>query len=342
MASRITRVEYIISLAEIGFTATFRVDDVLKDNSTLIQMLQSLQPPLTVDEIAAIQQDPVLLDLAARALPDYARPPVVNALKERKDSMADSNPPVFRQPDASPPPPPKIPAWVNPKTWPTWLKYLVAPIAILALTFYYRDQRVGNGFFAKPPTVELWPSPTVSARFGWNGVTIVYGDKRERSADGLVVAIVTEDDDKKNPAQLADWRHLWQDSDFPVVVFLNASGFDPSGLPTVIRRASDGKVLFDAKTPKRAALVVPKHDPAGGCDVYDDNGKDESVSEKDWYTKYLRSDPPPDPKDLEKMSDEELRKRGYERVPGSKPPEPVKEKDKPPEFPKVRVPERKK
>src|SRR4029077_5173074 len=78
----------------------------------------------------------------------------------------------------------------------------------------------------------------------------------------------------------------------------NATGFDTTGEPIFIRRASDGGVLYDAQGPRPVALCVARRD----CPCYVRQrytNKPVTVDEKNWVEKYMRLklEPPPAPKD---------------------------------------------
>jgi hypothetical protein len=233
-----------------------------------------------------------------------------------------------------PPNQPPIPSWLiaylNPKNWPNWLKYVVAPIFFIGLVFYYRDQRVGNGIFASIKEEEIGSSlKTRQIIRGGRLIEISYADGTIHPADGLAIAVVTKEDDTKAPERLAPFKGLIKDTDWPVAVFLNASGFDTTGEPVVIRRVADGKELFRAPVTDKVVLGVVQSD--NKFKVYLGDGTTKVVDEKFWVEKYMRMQHT-DPKDLEKMSDEELAKLGLRRaVPKGE------EKSTPPKGPQLRV-----
>ena len=200
-----------------------------------------------------------------------------------------------------------------PWTWPTWLKFLAAGPVITLLAFYFRDVRVGDGFWGKPG-VEIEAGVRLKVD-NYSRVTIDYAQGQTFPADGLFMTVVTQDDHAKTPERLAPFIALVKDDDWPIVVFVNGTGFDTTGEPICIRRASDGKELYRSDNSQRVALCVGKSD--GSFTVYLPSGGSRDLSEKDWVEKFMRLtlQSPETPKDLEKLSDEELKKLGYERIP---------------------------
>jgi hypothetical protein len=203
---------------------------------------------------------------------------------------------------------------VKPWTWPRWAKVVAALLLIPILTFYYRDKRVGDGFWGTAEVREVEAGVKVRVdNYGRTKVT--YGDGKELAAEGMQLVVVTKEDHEKDTTRLAPFMSFIKDSDWPLVVFVNSTGFDPTGEPVVIRRASDGQMLYSAGSVGRVALSVPKRD--GSFTVHLADGSKLDVSEKDWVEKFMRLkyQSPPDLKELEKMSDDELKARGYLRLP---------------------------
>ena len=100
----------------------------------------------------------------------------------------------------------------------------------------------------KPPHVKLLVD-------GFN-VTAVYADETRLPADGIGVAVITWDDYVKDVERFK--QITIPTKDFPAVVFFNATGFDTTGLPKVIRRVTDGKLLWESpgEAQSLAALVL--------------------------------------------------------------------------------------
>ncbi len=108
-------------------------------------------------------------------------------------------------------------------------------------------------------------------------------------ADAIGVAVVTLEDNNKAPEKLK--AQLLDKVDFPVVVFFNATGFDASGTPYIVRKAADGKQLYGLVTdrPNQLRAVVPLR--GGGWIGYywvtsDNHGKI-SISDEEWASTYL-------------------------------------------------------
>lgn len=218
---------------------------------------------------------------------------------------------VGSPPPQQPPAPPWL-SYLNPGRWPKWFKYLAMPVLFVVLVFYFRDQRVGNGLFApsQPAAEPQALSDGVAVRTQGVKVEVGYLDGSWLPADGLGVALVTREDDAKAPDRLNAFRGLLTDQDFPLVVFLNASGFDATGEPVVIRRAKDGKELYRSPNAEKVLLCVAQRD--GRFRVFVPRGM-RTVDEQTWVEKYMRLkyEPlPPDPKaDPKQKSPEVLKQR---------------------------------
>lgn len=211
------------------------------------------------------------------------------------------------------PTPPVAPSWLKrlwPSGWPRWAKWLLAPLFLVVLVFYFRDVRMGTGLWGNA-LVEV--ERGVKVRVDNQGrAWVTYQNKQELPADGLGLVVVTEGDNDNHPDKLQAFRGMIMKADWPVVVFLNATGFDATGEPVVIRKALDGHELYRAPITDRVALNIPNRDGTFTLLMADRTSK--SMPEREWLTKYMRLSPAPDAKELEKLSDEELRKKGFERI----------------------------
>lgn len=157
----------------------------------------------------------------------------------------------------------------------------------------------------------------LKVRFSKQGDTFVYQDGKELPYDGLGFAVLNWDDYQKNPDKFKRTGFEAKQQDFPIVVFFNATGFDASGDPVVVRRAKDGAVVFELKDrPKKMiAGMTPLRD--GTFKVFFRDGTNETVKEDDWYRTYMGTEPAqklPPPEELDKMSEEQLAKLGLTRM----------------------------
>lgn len=213
----------------------------------------------------------------------------------------------------------------EPKKWPRWLRWLLSVPIILLLAFFFRDKRLGSPLYDKisgQTSMASWkvqpfeeePKITVDFDQRHGLVQYTYLNGTAFPADGLAAAFITAADDAQQPERLAPYKALIKDTDFPLVVFMNASGFDPTGEPICIRRAADGGVVYKAPDLHQVRLAVPLRD--GQFLLFLLDGTTKKVSEAEWMLKAMRMPLANslDPKELEKLSDEELRKRGLERI----------------------------
>lgn len=74
---------------------------------------------------------------------------------------------------------------------------------------------------------------------------IVYQDGTKIRRDAFGVAVMTWEDHQKNKAALSSTQRAFSEDEFPAVVFFNASGFDNSGAPLVVRKAANGEIVYD-------------------------------------------------------------------------------------------------
>jgi hypothetical protein len=229
---------------------------------------------------------------------------------------------------------------LNVKDWPTWAKVVIAVPVLAAVVYYYTNPRLfstGVALFPEQPAL-LWYQDSSSLGH------IKYPSGTSYPRDGLAVFIVTWDEYSKNKDVLP--KPAPQQSDFPVLAFCNSSGFDATAAPITVRRLADGMVLYN-KSPV-AGLVTLLTPTSGGYRVYLADGSKVELSEREWVERYMGLPytppaPTPAPADLEKLSDAELKKLGYERLTaeeyqkrfGKAPPG----SDTPPEkFPMIRNP----
>lgn len=153
-----------------------------------------------------------------------------------------------------------------------------------------------------------------------DGVTITYQDGTQKPADAIGITAVTLDDHKQAPERLK--AQDLKDDDFPVVAFFNHTGFDASGTPVMVRRARDGMQVFpkNGGTVKgyRLRAAVPLR--SGGWTAYYWDGPDKTgktvVSDEDWASVYLNAaeQKVPSPEELDRMTDEQLRAIGVQRM----------------------------
>lgn len=131
--------------------------------------------------------------------------------------------------------------------------------------------------------------PGLTARFSASAIDgeVEYPNGVRKPLEGRGVEVVTWQHFKANPGMLGEVGEALRESDFPAVVFSNASGFDGSGMPMLARRASDGKPLFmisDAAPPVRLAVIGPD----GGVTAFSPTSPQPlEVPAVEWRLKYL-------------------------------------------------------
>lgn len=202
--------------------------------------------------------------------------------------------------------------WPPPK-WAKWLLFLLfAPIA----TFYFKDQRLAK----EKLTIKPFPNSVISVVTTPNDIfgVVVYEDGKELPREGLGMSLVRWEDYKENTVQLDVIKNKKLiKEDFPIVIFLNRSGFDPTGQPITIRRSKDGSLVYEvAKLGKPIKLLAAHR--GGDFTVVFFDGTQKDVDEKQFIEEHMRlpyTEPSkPVPPGLEGMTDEELKKLGYERI----------------------------
>ena len=221
--------------------------------------------------------------------------------------MAEENPPVLRAPEPEPPKAPpaaaplsgglsfflRLALLLNAKAWPLWLKLLVGVPGLVVAVFYFRDQRVGDGFFAPP--VPAWTAvlfedercPLKIAAMADGRIDAIYGNGSKFAADGLMVALFTWQDAQATPEQAAVFKEI-KEADYPLVVWLNASGFDVTGAPVVARAYATGRVLYTDLNYRgeHTALSLPLR--GGGFRHFDRAGRETVYAEADWLSRVMR------------------------------------------------------
>jgi len=146
---------------------------------------------------------------------------------------------------------------------------------------------------------------------------IQYGDGKRLPLDSYGVATLTWEDFQKQVERFGEAGKALKEADFPVVVFFNSSGFDATGDPMVVRRAKDGDVVMELKSrPPMLRFMTPGRD--GSFKLFTWGSKEPTiVKEDEWYRKYVGVEAPkalPKQEELDKMSDEQLKALGIQRV----------------------------
>ncbi len=188
-----------------------------------------------------------------------------------------------------------------------WWLALAAVCVIPYFAFQAMHERKALEANAKTYTVDAQVPVKLSA-----GGTVAYLDGTTLPADAHGLVCFTWADYQKAPErlQLKDFTPL--EGHFPVVVFFNASGFDSSGEPVLVRRAGDGRQLWKGVQAPALRHAVPQRD--GSFMTYPVQGEPVLVKEADWYRTYMSVEPPLSPAELEKLSDEQLKEIGIQRV----------------------------
>lgn len=154
-------------------------------------------------------------------------------------------------------------------------------------------------------------------KFSKSADTITYQNGVEMPLDGFGYAVLTADDYAANPDRFKRVGFNPKPEDFPIVVFFNLTGFEPSGDPGVVRRARDGSVVFElsGRPTRMVAAMSPNRD--GTFRVTFRDGTTDTVAADDWYRTYMGVEPAPkipSPEQLDKMTDAELKKLGMNRM----------------------------
>lgn len=199
-----------------------------------------------------------------------------------------------------------------------WKKWALFVPFVVVGAFYYRDKRVGDGFFADPPawSVQLFEGAKATARPD-GSVVVTYPDGTVAPAHGLAVTAWTADNDREMPDRLAGFKDIVSRDDLPVLLWMNATGFDPTGDPVAVTRVRDGKVLYaNPQAVARPRMVVVE--PDGTFTAHPASGGPVKLSEAEWVRRYMRLPTRPDPvhapAEFEKLTDAELKAKGFERV----------------------------
>lgn len=203
--------------------------------------------------------------------------------------------------------------WLKKKWWILLLGLLVVPV--LAFRAMRERLAVENG--EKDPIALGMDG--LQLLVGKSGVTVRYPQGKQLPADGLGVSLISLEAHKKNPERLEKLQ--LREQDFPVLVFFNATGFDATGAPVVVRRARDGVQLYPEKSEDRVLVraVIPEEDGKWTVYFWDDQTRQVGkrvVSDEVWYRVFM-NEPlvrTPTPEELDKMSDEQLRAMGIQRM----------------------------
>jgi hypothetical protein len=148
-----------------------------------------------------------------------------------------------------------------------------------------RKAREGVGL-----VVELSPR-LPGVRYHSTGTTlgeVEYADGSRFERDGLGVVVLTREAHAADPGPLKGVEV--KPEDFPLVAFFNSSGHDASGNAVRIRRAADGKQVYESASAPFTSLVV-----IDGADIrlpLVASGA-RTVPADEWYTRYLGMTPAP-------------------------------------------------
>lgn len=156
---------------------------------------------------------------------------------------------------------------------------------------------------------------------------LIYPNGKEYAADGFLCSYVTWDKYQADKGVFGRMPYSPKMEDFPVLVFGNSTGFDVSGEPVALRRASDGERLWTSPQTFRPGFVVVKDDGFLAYDVTTSKYFDAATWQKDM----MGVDPKLSeltPEQIAKMSDEELAKLGIKREKVDPPPVPDKPTEK--------------
>lgn len=183
-------------------------------------------------------------------------------------------------PAATPTPTAPVPA---PKK--TWWKTILFIVAAVVMIPYYAFQHMEKRLAEEALLVD--PQVGVKLHVGSGPVgDVFYVDGTRETCDGYGLATLTWEDFQSQKDRFGDAVTKLAQEDFPVVVFFNSSGFDSTGDPVAVRRAKDGSFLY--KSPRLTPLLkncIPQRD--GSFLVFYQNGTKATVTEQDWYEKYM-------------------------------------------------------
>lgn len=190
-------------------------------------------------------------------------------------------PPTATPAEPATPTPPVAPPEPTPPTKKVLLPKSWLVIAAILLIPYYAYQNMIERTTSDVGVVVDPQAPiTLHA-----GDRVTYLDKTVHPCDGYGMLVLTWDDYKAQEERFAAMSSLIPES-FPVVLFFNASGFDTTGDPIVVRRVANGQVVFSSQ--RAVPLVrrcIPQRD--GSFLVVNADGTSQTVSERVWYTKYM-------------------------------------------------------
>lgn len=106
-------------------------------------------------------------------------------------------------------------------------------------------------------TADLLPGVTATIGRDYDLGMVTYKDGAKFPRDGIAVQALTWPDYQKARSDY-DWPGKAPlEEDFPLLLFFNATGFDASGQPVAVRRASDGRQIYADPGPGPVRLVVP-------------------------------------------------------------------------------------
>jgi hypothetical protein len=147
-------------------------------------------------------------------------------------------------------------------------------------------------------------------------VLVQYQDGTRMEANALGIAVITKEDNDKAADRLKKANP--KDTDFPVVVFFNTSGFDATGDVRMVRRAKDGGLVWQAQpvTVPIKAVIPQRNGSFRVIDTHIGDAAPSVVTEEDFHRQYLGLDtlklPPAE--ELAKMTAAELDKLGLVRM----------------------------
>lgn len=213
-----------------------------------------------------------------------------------------SEPKPFIQPPETPAEVPATPPVATPTTPSqpapkrTWYKTIGFVLLALVMVPYYAfqimEKRVADAALVLDPQV------AVKLHVGSERLaTIIYLDGTWIPSDGHGLAALTWADFQSQKDRFSDEMTKFVEADFPVVVFFNSSGFDSTGDPVVVRRAKDGSLLYTTKTRSvgHTWYCIPQRD--GSFLTLNVDGKQATVSEQEWYERYMGLPLQPTPAD---------------------------------------------
>jgi hypothetical protein len=176
-----------------------------------------------------------------------------------------------------------------------WIYWLVFAVVVPYLALQNSKERLARVEHVLDETVPAVKLVTRSDLKAW---AVQFADGKEQPLDSYGVAVMTWADHQKNPKTLERPNVKLVEADFPVVVFFNASGFDASGDPAIVRRGKDGSTIYAlAKIPTPVAAATPLR--SGSFRIWTKDGQTKDLTEEEWYVVYMgldKQDPKADPK----------------------------------------------